>query len=90
MNTEVPYVLNAETKRLLKEHANRIIALENERAAIGDDMKDEYAMAKANGFDVKKLKQAIKLYKKPPHERDEESTLVELYVDILDETNVVG
>ena len=37
----------------LKQHVEAIERLEEERAALGDDIKERYAALKADGFDVK-------------------------------------
>ena len=43
----------------LKAFVERVERLEEEKKAIGDDIRDVYAEAKASGFDVKELVRAI-------------------------------
>ncbi len=52
-------------------------------AALGDDIKDVYAEAKANGFDTKVIRQVIRLRKKDSDERQEEEALLDLYMHPL-------
>lgn len=63
----------------LKSIAQRIVNLEAEKKTIGDDIKEVYAEAKANGFDTKVLRKAIALAKRDPNEVAEEAAILELY-----------
>ncbi|MBH0239422.1 DUF2312 domain-containing protein [Methylobrevis albus] len=67
----------------LRAFVERIERLEEEKKAIADDIKDVYAEAKGNGFDTKILKQVIALRKKDPAEREEQETILELYLAAL-------
>lgn len=67
----------------LRAFIERIERLEEEKKVIGDDIKDVYAEAKATGFDVKILRQVISLRKKQPHEREEEASILDLYMHAL-------
>jgi uncharacterized protein (UPF0335 family) len=67
----------------LKSIVERIEKLEEEKKAIGDDIKDVYAEAKANGFDTKILRQVIRLRKQDAAEREEAETLLDLYLNAL-------
>lgn len=57
----------------------RIERLEEERKALGSDIKDIYAEAKSAGFEVKVLKQIISIRKKEPAEVEEQEVLLSLY-----------
>ena len=57
----------------------RIERLEEERKALGNDIKDVFAEGKSAGFDVAVLKQLIRLRKKEPAEVEEQETLLDLY-----------
>ncbi|CAO4179559.1 DUF2312 domain-containing protein [Methylorubrum aminovorans] len=61
----------------------RIERLEEEKAGISGDIKDVYAEAKANGFDVGVLRSIIRLRKKDHDERQEEEAILELYLQAL-------
>jgi len=67
----------------LKSFVERIERLEEEKKTISDDIKDVYAEAKANGFDVKILRQVIRLRKQDADERSEQETLLDLYMAAL-------
>ncbi len=63
----------------LRSLIERIERLEEERKALGSDIKDIYAEAKSAGFDVKVMRQIISLRKKEPAEIEEAETLLDLY-----------
>lgn len=63
----------------LKSVVERIERLEEEKAGIANDIKDIYAEAKSQGFDIKIVRQIIRLRKKAKEERQEEEELLELY-----------
>lgn len=63
----------------LKSLVERIERLEEERKALGSDIKDIYAEAKSAGFDVKVLRQLIRLRKQEPAEIEEQETLLDVY-----------
>lgn len=67
----------------LKALVERIERMEEEKKSIADDIKDVYGEAKGNGFDTKILKQVISLRKKDPAEREEEQTILNLYLSAL-------
>jgi uncharacterized protein (UPF0335 family) len=70
-------------KDQLKAFVERIEKLEEEKKAISDDIRDVYAEAKGNGFDVKALRQIIRLRKIEPTERDEQDAILETYMHAL-------
>lgn len=67
----------------LRAFVERIERLEEEKKVISDDIKDVYAEAKGNGFDVKILRKVVSLRKKQPHEREEEEAVLDLYLSAL-------
>lgn len=67
----------------LKSVVERIEKLEEEKAAIADDIKEVYAEAKANGFDTKILRTVIRLRKQDSNERQEQEALLDLYLHAL-------
>ena len=66
-------------KEQLKSFIERIERLEEEKKAISDDIKDVFAEAKSNGFDVKAMRQILKLRKMKSSERTEAEYMLELY-----------
>jgi uncharacterized protein (UPF0335 family) len=63
----------------LRSLVDRIERLEEERKALGSDIKDIYAEAKSAGFDVKVLRQLIRIRKQEPAEIEEQETLLDVY-----------
>lgn len=62
--------------RLLIE---RIERLEEEKKAIGDDIKDVYLEAKSVGYDPKIMRQIVRLRKMKPDDRREMEEILDLY-----------
>ena len=67
----------------LKQFVERIERLEEEKAAIGNDIKDVMAELKGRGFDVKAVRTILRLRKKDHAERQEEEAILELYLQAL-------
>ena len=63
----------------LRSLVDRIERLEEERKALGNDIKDIYGEAKSAGFDVKVLRQLIRMRKQEAAEIEEQETLLDLY-----------
>ena len=63
----------------LRSLIERIERLEEERKALGNDIKDIYGEAKSAGFDVKVLRTIIRLRKQEPAEIEEQETLLDVY-----------
>jgi uncharacterized protein (UPF0335 family) len=63
----------------LKSIIERIERLEEEKAGLASDIKDIFAEAKGNGYDVKTLRTVIRLRKKDASEREEEEYLLDTY-----------
>lgn len=68
----------------LRSLIERIERLEEEKAALGSDIRDIYAEAKSAGFDVKIMRAIIKLRKMNAADRDEQEILLETYRKALD------
>ena len=67
----------------LKSIVERIERLEEEKAALAEDIKEVYAEAKANGYDTKTLRTVIRLRKQDSAERQEQEALLDLYLHAL-------
>jgi len=63
----------------LRGIVDRIERLEEERKALGSDIKDIYSEAKSAGFDIKVLRQLIRIRKQEPAEIEEQETLLDVY-----------
>ena len=70
-------------KDQLKAIIERIEHLEEEKKAISDDIRDVYAEAKGNGFDVKALRTVVRLRKQDKTERAEQEAILEVYLQAL-------
>ena len=63
----------------LKSFIKRIEKLEEDKAAVSEDIKEIYSEAKSTGFDVKAIRAIVRLRKKTEHERREEEEILDLY-----------
>ena len=70
----------------LKSIVERIERLEEEKKTIADDIKEVYAEAKGNGYDVKVLRKVIAIRKRDRNERLEEEAILDLYLQAVGET----
>ncbi len=70
-------------KDQLKAFVERVERLEEEKKALSDDIRDVFAEAKGNGFDVKALRQVIRLRKQDKDERAEQEAILETYLQAL-------
>jgi uncharacterized protein (UPF0335 family) len=68
----------------LRSFVERIEKLEEEKAALAADIRDVYAEAKGGGFDVKTLRQVVRLRKLDQSDREEQEALLDLYKRVLD------
>jgi uncharacterized protein (UPF0335 family) len=69
----------------LRSFVQRIERLEEDKAALGQDLREVYAEAKGEGFDTKVLRKLIGLRRRDPRQRREEDELLELYLSALGE-----
>jgi uncharacterized protein (UPF0335 family) len=67
----------------LRAFVERIERLEEEKKALTDDIKDVYAEAKGNGYDVAVLRTVVRLRKQDSNERQEMEALLDLYLHAL-------
>ena len=72
-----------DARAQLKSIVERIERLEEEKRAIGDDIKDVYAEAKGNGYDTKALRAIVRLRKLDADERREQEAVLETYMAAL-------
>lgn len=70
-------------KDQLKSIVERIERLEEEKKTIADDIRDVYAEAKGNGYDVKALRTIVRMRKQDAQERQEAETILETYMHAL-------
>lgn len=67
----------------LRQYIERVERLEEERATINDDISEVYAEAKGTGFDVPAMRQIVAMRRKDPMKRQEEQSILELYMAAL-------
>lgn len=79
-NTEIGSIAADRLRSLIE----RIERLEEEQKALSSDIRDIFAEAKGAGFDVKIMKEIIKLRKMNVADRDEQEFLLETYRKALD------
>lgn len=63
----------------LRSFIERIERLEEEKAALANDVREVYSEAKSAGFDTKIMRQVIKLRKMDQNDRQEQEALLDLY-----------
>ena len=75
--------LQSSAKDQLRTIVSRIERLEEEKAALSVDLREVYAEAKGNGFDVKALRTVIRLRKLDETKRREEELILDTYLHAL-------
>ncbi len=63
----------------LRSIVERIERLEEEKAALAEDIREVYSEAKGNGYDVKILRQIVRLRKLDSGDRQEQEAILETY-----------
>ncbi len=63
----------------LRSLVERIERLEEEKAALAGDIRDVFAQAKGSGFDLKVLRQVLRLRKMNNADRQEQESLLDIY-----------
>lgn len=67
----------------LNAFIQRIERLNEDKAAVCEDIKNVYAEAKGNGFDVKTLRAVVRRRAMDKAERDEQDALLDVYEHAL-------
>jgi len=75
--------LQVSAQKHLRQFVEQIERLEEEKKALADDIRDKFSEAKAVGFDVKALRQIVRLRKKSASERQEEEDMLAVYMHAL-------
>jgi len=70
-------------KEHLKSVVDRIERLNEEKTALGEDIKQVYAEAKGNGFDTKAIRRLVALRKLDKAELQERQAMDELYMTAM-------
>ena len=69
----------------IRAFVERIENLDTELLELNEQKKEVFAEAKGEGFDVKILKEIIKLRKQDQEERDEREGLLDLYMGAMEQ-----
>jgi len=75
-NDTITQVRNAYS---LRSFVERIERLEEEKAALAADIREVYSEAKGTGFDVKIIRQIIRLRKMDVSDRQEQEDMLDVY-----------
>ena len=71
------------TSERLQSFVERLERLEEEKAALSEDIKEVYSEAKSGGFDIKIMRQIVRLRKMNTADRREQEELLDLYKNAL-------
>lgn len=80
-----PDVLTASAQGRLRSIIERLERLEEDKQAVMIDMKEVFAEAKGEGYDVKILRKVLRLRKQDKARRQEEEAILDLYLSALGE-----
>jgi uncharacterized protein (UPF0335 family) len=72
------------TGERIRSIVERIEHIEEEIKALNEGKKEIFAEAKGEGYDVKVIKEIIRLRKQDKDERDEHETLLDLYLRAME------
>ncbi len=71
------------TVEQLRSFIERIERLEEEKAQLSQDIREVYAEAKMQGFDIKVMRQVVRMKKMDHDDRQEQQEILELYLSVL-------
>ena len=80
-----PDVLTSTSAGRLRTIIERLERLDEDKDAILADMKEVFAEAKGEGYDVKILRKVLKVRKQDRAKRQEEEAILDLYLSALGE-----
>ncbi len=78
-------ILNQAAQTQRKSIIERIERLEQEKSEVAEQIKEVFAEAKGNGFDVKILRKVVRLRKQDRAKRMEEEAILDLYLAAIGE-----
>lgn len=84
-NSDGADVLNATAQSRLRTIVERVERLSEDAEAVKEDMKEVFAEAKADGYDIKILRRVIRIRKQDKAKRQEEEAILDLYMSALGE-----
>lgn len=78
-----PDVLTGTARSRLHSIVERLERLEEDKQAVMADMKEVFAEAKGEGYDVKTLRKVLRIMKQDKAKRQEEEAILDLYCSAL-------
>lgn len=76
-------VLTSAAQGRLRSIVERIERLEEDKQAVMADMREVYAEAKGEGYDVKILRQVVRIARQDKAKRQEEDAVRDLYLSAM-------
>ncbi len=70
----------------IRSFIERVEQIEEELKALTEGKKEVFLEAKGEGFDVKVLKEILKIRKQDKDQRDEQESLLDLYMQAMEES----
>lgn len=83
--TDENEILTQAAQGRLRTIVERIGRLEDDKQAVQTDIKEVYAEAKGEGYDVKLLRKVVRLIQQDKAKRQEEAAIIDLYLSALGE-----
>ena len=80
-----PDVLNSDAQGRLRSVIERVERLEEDKAAVLADIKEVLSEAKGEGYDVKIIRQVVRLRRIDKAKRQEAEAILDLYLSALGE-----
>ena len=80
-----PDILTSTSAGRLRTIIERLERLEEGKAAVTTDMKEVFAEAKGEGYDVKVLRTVLRIRKQDKAKRQETEAILDLYLSALGE-----
>ena len=74
----------------LRTIVERVEHIDKEIKELNETKREIFAEAKSNGFDLKVLREVIRIRKKDKQERDEQETLLDLYMHAIEAAKPVA
>ena len=74
---------NGPNKDEVLQYISRIERLEEDKKNVAEDIKSVYTELKGNGYDAKIIRKLVSIRRKTKEERQEEETLLELYMNAI-------
>ena len=71
----------------IRSFIERVEQIEEELKALTEGKKEVFLEAKGEGFDVKVLKEILKIRKQDKDQRDEQESLLDLYMQAMEESD---